>query len=104
LKTAIIKQPRSNPNPPNGMSEYKIALFGSGGAYSESSLLGIFADGEKGVGKSSLTGQFVSHMWTERYDPTIEDAFRKEITVDGHECVLEMYFSPPSNGKINGIV
>jgi hypothetical protein len=35
LKTAIIKQPRSNPNPPNGMSEYKIALFGSGGAYSE---------------------------------------------------------------------
>lgn len=46
--------------------------------------------GAKGVGKSSLTGQFVSHMWTERYDPTIEDAFRKEVTVDGHECVLEM--------------
>jgi hypothetical protein len=62
-----------------------------------SSLLGIFADGEKGVGKSSLTGQFVSHMWTERYDPTIEDAFRKEITVDGHECVLEMYFPPRSS-------
>jgi hypothetical protein len=34
----------------------------------------------------------VSHMWTERYDPTIEDAFRKEVTVNGHECVLEMYF------------
>ena len=44
-----------------------------------------------GVGKSSLTGQFVSHMWTERYDPTIEDAFRKEVTVNGQECVLEMY-------------
>ena len=38
-----------------------------------------------------MTGQFVSHMWTERYDPTIEDAFRKEVTVNGHECVLEMY-------------
>ena len=52
-----------------------------------------------GVGKSSLTGQFVSHMWTERYDPTIEDAFRKEITVNGHECVLEMYPFPalPNN-------
>ena len=33
-------------------------------------------------------------MWTERYDPTIEDAFRKEVTVNGHECVLEMYFPP----------
>lgn len=43
-----------------------------------------------GVGKSSLTGQFVSHMWTERYDPTIEDAFRKEININGTECVLEM--------------
>ena len=30
-------------------------------------------------------------MWTERYDPTIEDAFRKEVNVNGHECVLEMY-------------
>ena len=47
-----------------------------------------------GVGKSSLTGQFVSHMWTERYDPTIEDAFRKEVTVNGQECVLEMYCPP----------
>jgi len=43
-----------------------------------------------GVGKSSLTGQFVSRMWTERYDPTIEDAFRKEIKVNGEKCVLEM--------------
>jgi hypothetical protein len=30
-------------------------------------------------------------MWTERYDPTIEDAFRKEVTVNEEECVLEMY-------------
>ena len=76
------------------MSEYKIALFGSGGkTYSLLPLLlegCLLMCGAKGVGKSSLTGQFVSHMWTERYDPTIEDAFRKEVTVDGHECVLEM--------------
>ena len=39
-------------------------------------------------------------MWTERYDPTIEDAFRKEVTVNGHECVLEMY-SPPNVGNPN---
>ena len=30
-------------------------------------------------------------MWTERYDPTIEDAFRKDLTVNGNDCVLEMY-------------
>jgi GTPase SAR1 family protein len=45
----------------------------------------------EGVGKSSLTAQFVSRLWTERYDPTIEDAFRKEIKVNGEKCVLEMY-------------
>jgi len=74
LILAITKQPGSTRiGSPNGMSEYKIALFGSGG-----------------VGKSSLTGQFVSHTWTERYDPTIEDAFRKEFTVNGQECVLEI--------------
>lgn len=69
------------------MNEYKIALFGSGG----NDPITISNVDFAGVGKSSLTGQFVSNMWTERYDPTIEDAFRKEITVNGHECVLEMY-------------
>lgn len=26
----------------------------------------------------------------ERYDPTIEDSFRKQISVDGKSCILEI--------------
>lgn len=35
-----------------------------------------------GVGKSCLTAQFVQNVWIERYDPTIEDSYRKQIEVD----------------------
>ncbi|VDP21024.1 unnamed protein product, partial [Onchocerca flexuosa] len=46
--------------------------------------------GSGGVGKSALTVQFVSNTFIEKYDPTIEDFYRKEIEVDGHPCVLEI--------------
>ncbi|VDN31636.1 unnamed protein product [Gongylonema pulchrum] len=35
--------------------------------------------GSGGVGKSALTVQFVSNTFIEKYDPTIEDFYRKEI-------------------------
>jgi GTPase SAR1 family protein len=60
-------------------------------------------NGGIGVGKSSLTGQFVSHMWTERYDPTIEDAFRKEVLVNGRECVLEMCLPPLTGTRADSV-
>ena len=47
------------------MREYKVVVLGSGG-----------------VGKSALTVKFVSGTFMEKYDPTIEDFYRKEITVD----------------------
>ncbi|KAF2224197.1 ras family-domain-containing protein [Elsinoe ampelina] len=43
-----------------------------------------------GVGKSCLTAQFVSGIFVERYDPTIEDTYRKQIEVDGRQVVLEI--------------
>jgi Ras-related protein Rap-2C len=46
--------------------------------------------GSGGVGKSALTVQFVSGCFMEKYDPTIEDFYRKEIEVDGSPCVLEI--------------
>ena len=55
------------------MREYKVVVLGSGG-----------------VGKSALTVQFVSNTFMEKYDPTIEDFYRKEIEVDGRPCVLEI--------------
>ncbi|TKX20782.1 Ras-related protein RSR1 [Elsinoe australis] len=53
--------------------EYHIVVLGSGG-----------------VGKSCLTAQFVSGVFVERYDPTIEDSYRKHIEVDGRQVVLEI--------------
>lgn len=68
------------------MREFKVVVLGSGG-----------------VGKSALTVQFVSNKFMEKYDPTIEDFYRKEIEVvyflcsknaafkvDGQPCVLEI--------------
>lgn len=46
--------------------------------------------GSGGVGKSALTVQFVTGCFMEKYDPTIEDFYRKEIEVDGSPSVLEI--------------
>lgn len=46
--------------------------------------------GSGGVGKSALTVQFVSGCFMEKYDPTIEDFYRKEIEVESTPCVLEI--------------
>ncbi|TVY45614.1 Ras-related protein [Lachnellula subtilissima] len=34
--------------------------------------------------------QFVQNIWIEAYDPTIEDSYRKQIDVDGRQCMLEI--------------
>ncbi|KAI5204133.1 ras-related protein RSR1 [Aureobasidium subglaciale] len=34
--------------------------------------------------------QFVQGVWIERYDPTIEDSYRKQIDVDGRQVILEI--------------
>jgi len=58
---------------PLRMREYKIVVLGSGG-----------------VGKSALTVQFVQGIFVEKYDPTIEDSYRKQVEVDGQQCMLEI--------------
>ncbi|OBA24504.1 ras-domain-containing protein [Metschnikowia bicuspidata var. bicuspidata NRRL YB-4993] len=55
------------------MRDYKIVVLGAGG-----------------VGKSSITVQFVQGVYVESYDPTIEDSYRKQIEVDGRACDLEI--------------
>ncbi|KAI0983496.1 hypothetical protein GJ496_005860 [Pomphorhynchus laevis] len=55
------------------MREYKFVVLGSGG-----------------VGKSALTVQFVQGIFVEKYDPTIEDCYRKQVEVDGQQCMLEI--------------
>ena len=46
------------------MQEYKLVVLGTGG-----------------VGKSALTVQFVQNIFVERYDPTIEDSYRKQVFI-----------------------
>ncbi|KAK3943191.1 ras family-domain-containing protein [Diplogelasinospora grovesii] len=46
--------------------------------------------GAGGVGKSCLTAQFVHDEWIESYDPTIEDSYRSQISVDGRQVILEI--------------
>jgi len=55
------------------LREYKLVVLGSGG-----------------VGKSALTVQFVQGIFVEKYDPTIEDSYRKQIEIDGGQCMLEI--------------
>lgn len=42
------------------------------------------------MGKSALTLQFVRSIFTSTYDPTIEDTFRKTLSIDGRECAIEI--------------
>ncbi|VDL20361.1 unnamed protein product [Hymenolepis diminuta] len=55
------------------MREYKLVVLGSGG-----------------VGKSALTVQFVQGIFVEKYDPTIEDSYRKKVEIDNEQCILEI--------------
>jgi len=44
-----------------------------------------------GVGKSCLTIQYISGQFVDDYDPTLEDSYRKQTTVDSQECILDIF-------------
>ncbi|EPZ30755.1 LET-60 RAS, long isoform [Rozella allomycis CSF55] len=46
--------------------------------------------GEGGVGKTAVTIRFCMENFVDVYDPTIEDSYRKAVSVDDQECVLEI--------------
>jgi len=55
------------------MTEYRTVIVGPGG-----------------VGKSAITVRFVQGNFIEKYDPTIEDSYRKQLDVDGIACMLDV--------------
>lgn len=55
------------------MTEYKLVIVGAGG-----------------VGKSALTIQLVQNHFIFEYDPTIEDCYRKQVTVDNKTFLLDI--------------
>jgi len=56
-----------------GLREFKCVVMGSGG-----------------VGKSALTILNVSGVFVEKYDPTIEDTYRKVYDLEGVQYVMEI--------------
>ena len=46
------------------MTEYKLVVVGAGG-----------------VGKSALTIQLIQNHFVDEYDPTIEDSYRKQVSL-----------------------
>jgi len=55
------------------MREYKLVVVGGGG-----------------VGKSALTIQFIQSHFVDEYDPTIEDSYRKQCTIDDEVALLDV--------------
>ena len=54
------------------------------------SALRIVVLGSGGVGKSAITVQFVQGIFIEKYDPTIEDSYQKQVEVDNEVYMLEI--------------
>jgi Ras-related protein Rap-1B len=75
--------------------EYHIVVLGAGGV-GKSCLTGELSSLRTTNAKMNLLtvrfkAQFVSNVWIESYDPTIEDSYRTHINVDGRQILLEMY-------------
>jgi len=46
--------------------------------------------GEGGVGKSCLSIQMCHNYFTKEYDPTIENSYKSQVTVDGKACMINI--------------
>jgi len=46
--------------------------------------------GDGGVGKTAMTIRFVSDRFVQEYDPTVEDAYKKEHQIDGKDITVEI--------------
>ncbi|KAH3757927.1 Ras GTPase [Pelomyxa schiedti] len=63
----------TNEATPSHVDTYKLVLIGEGG-----------------VGKSAVTLSLTQHIFITEYDPTIENAYRKPMSVDDQICVLDI--------------
>lgn len=69
----------------------RVAPFSSSSSSSKSSmLLKIVVLGDGGVGKSSLTLQFMYHEFVKEYEPTRVDSYRRELSLNGEPVTLDI--------------
>lgn len=52
--------------------------------------MSLHLQGDGGVGKSSITISLLRRGFFEDYDPTIQDSYSTNITVDGQEYDIEI--------------
>lgn len=57
------------------MTEYKLVVVGAGG-----------------VGKSALTIQLIQNHFVDEYDPTIEDSYRKQVSILFYSHLTSMFY------------
>jgi len=50
----------------------------------------VIVVGDGGVGKSALTLQYMYQEFVEDYEPTKADSYRKQVTIDGEECAVNI--------------
>jgi len=53
------------------------------------------------VGKSCFIREFIGGTYREVYDPTVDNSYRKLLTVDNEECILTFYDSYSSDEFIH---
>jgi len=76
---------------PGTMLNHNQKLFISKTANAEpDKLIRLCILGPGGVGKSALTLRYTNDIFDEDYNPTIEDAYRKQIDIDGRTATLDI--------------
>jgi len=55
-----------------------------------STVVRLVVFGSGGVGKSALSIMFVNGIYVTKYDPTIEDSYRKTIEIDNKNIMIEI--------------
>ena len=46
--------------------------------------------GDGGTGKSCIVVNFIQKVFVDKYDPTIEDSYRKSVNIDGEDYMVEI--------------
>jgi len=61
-------------------------------SYETDSKMRLIVLGDRGVGKSAITIQFVQYHFVTDYDPTVENSYRKQIIIPSNErvCMLDI--------------
>jgi len=89
-----IKMTKGKPDkggkPETQTHQRKPSQAGDKGAITADKTYKLVMLGDGGVGKTAMTIRFVNDRFVTEYDPTVEDAYKKEHQIDGKEITVEI--------------